>query len=381
MSHLRRRLARTLGTLLGVVLIAGCGGAGANGSEEPVDESTSSLEQSATSGERVVTDVYGRQVEIPARVDSAVVDGWPTRLVVYAGAVDRLIAVGEIDQDAPVYMPYGYVHSDQFGALPASSSGGANDVTYDESIAELQPDVVISTKTEIAAIDELQERLGIPVIGVYQDEVFGESTYFSLRLLGEVFGTEDRAEEVITQLDAWQEDLAGRTAGVPDDERPTAYTGAVNFRGKHGFDGTTSDYMPFDAIGAINVADAVGQDMPFLVDLEQVAEWDPDYIFLNPENIDLINAAYRDNPDYFNGLRALREGVAYSQPTYNYNATNIEIAVADAYYAGTVMFPEEFADIDIDATADEIFEFFYNTPLMTEMNAAGLGFGPLTIGD
>lgn len=79
-------------------------------------------------------------------------------------------------------------------------------------------------------------------------------------------------------------------------------------------------------------------------------------------------------------LRALRDGLAYPQPTYNYNGTNIEIAVADAYYAGTVMFPQEFADIDPDTTADEIFEFFYSTPLMTEMNAAGVGFNPLTIG-
>ncbi|HZK06140.1 MAG TPA: ABC transporter substrate-binding protein [Actinomycetaceae bacterium] len=373
MSNLRRRLAGTLGALLGVVLVAGCGGAGTTGTDAPEG-------QSASSGGRVVTDVYGRQVEIPATVDSAVVDGWPTRLVVYAGAADRLVAVAEIDQGAPVNMPYGYVHSDQFGALPVTASGGSNDVTYDETIIELRPDVVITTKTEIAAIDELQNKLGIPVIGVYQDEVFGGSTYFSLRLLGEVFGTQDRAEEVIAQLDAWQEDLAARTAAVSDDERPTAYTGAVNFRGKHGFDGTTSDYMPFDAIGAINVADTVGQDMPFLVDLEQVAQWDPDYIFLNPENMDLINTAYQDNPDYFDSLRALRDGLAYPQPTYNYNGTNIEIAVADAYYAGTVMFPQEFADIDPDTTADEIFEFFYSTPLMTEMNATGLGFNPLTIG-
>ena len=45
-------------------------------------------------------------------------------------------------------------------------------------------------------------------------------------------------------------------------------------------------------------------------------------------------------------------------PYYN----NIETALADIYYVGKVLYPEQFADIDPVEKADEIYSFSWDSP-------------------
>ena len=118
-----------------------------------------------------------------------------------------------------------------------------------------------------------------------------------------------------------------------------------------------------------------------LVDLEKVVAWDPEIIFLNPANLYLVNEDYAKNPSFYDGLSAVQNGRIYTQVSYNYNSTNIELAVADAYYAGSITYPEAFADVDPVAKADEIFTFMLGEPFYAQLQAAGQGFGQLTIGD
>ena len=94
----------------------------------------------------------------------------------------------------------------------------------------------------------------------------------------------------------------------------------------------------------------------------------------------LVQDEYAKNPAYFRSLRAVQEGKVYALPCFNQYATNIEIAIADAYYAGKVLFPEQFADVDMDQKADELLELFLGTAFYSEMKEAGLSFEPITIG-
>ena len=134
------------------------------------------------------------------------------------------------------------------------------------------------------------------------------------------------------------------------------------------------------AINAKNVADQTGQKIAFTVDLEQVLAWNPEIIFLNPENMDLVNEQYKQNPDFFNELKAVQNNKVYTQLAYNNNYTNVEIALADAYYAGIIIYPDKFKDVSIEKKADEIFEFLLGEKLYSKYVEAGQGFGPLTIG-
>jgi iron complex transport system substrate-binding protein len=44
------------------------------------------------------------------------------------------------------------------------------------------------------------------------------------------------------------------------------------------------------------------------------------------------------------------------QLPYNYYYTNIDIAIANAYYIGSIVYPDMFSDVDVIAKANEIFK-------------------------
>ena len=157
--------------------------------------------------------------------------------------------------------------------------------------------------------------------------------------------------------------------------------GGVSFKGHHGFEGTEAGYGPFTLIGARNLADTTGQSGAFNIDPEQVLRWDPDIIFLDFNGRDLINEDYAKNPDYYNALTAVQEGRVYSQISFRSSASNLETALADAYYAACVMYPERFADVDPEAKAGEIFEKLLGVDPYGDLKEAGYEFRPIQIGE
>lgn len=329
---------------------------------------------------RIITDIYGRRVEIPAQVERIASIGGAARILTYAGCADRLIGVTEMDKSNVAAMPYSVVNAKHFQAISTVGTGGSKDTVFHEELISLSPDVIIAL-TDIDTVNDVQEKTGIPVVAIYPTDMFDESLFTSLSIIGSVMGTEEHCQKVIDYIKECRDDLYNRTKDIEDDEKPTVYAGAVSFRGARGFEGTYGAYPPFDAIGAINVVDETGEKGGIIIDLEKVVVWDPDIIFLNPANMNLVNDHYRTNRSFYESLTAVREGRVYSQIPYNYNWTNIEIAIADTYYAGKIIFPDAFEDIDPIAKADEIFEVMLGQPFYRQLEEAGCTFGPIIIGE
>lgn len=62
----------------------------------PQSQGTSSPQpdsESAGSESRIVTDVYGRQVKLPEKVETVAVIGGAARILTYAGCADKLVGV------------------------------------------------------------------------------------------------------------------------------------------------------------------------------------------------------------------------------------------------------------------------------------------------
>lgn len=119
----------------------------------------------------------------------------------------------------------------------------------------------------------------------------------------------------------------------------------------------------------------------FDIDLEQVLTWDPEIIFLDFNGMSLINEDYADNPDYYQNLTAVKEGKVYSQISFRSSASNLETALADAYYAACIMYPEQFSDIDPVEKAGEIFTALLGTNPYEDLKEAGYEFRQITIGE
>lgn len=323
-----------------------------------------------------VVDAYGRTVELPEQVKSAATVGSAARFVVYAGAQDKLIAVTEMETNASPARPYTMVHKELFANLPTTSNGNhlMETSVNAEELLRLSPDVIISSRSA-AECDELQNSIGIPVVGIsYQDQLFSEDVYTSIEVVGKTLGTQDHATEVVEKMKGWADDLDGRTLGISDSDKPTCYVGAVNYKGAKSFAGTYAHYAPLDAVNAVNVADDLGQEASVEVDLEQISVWDPDYMFLNTGNMNLMEQDYAENTAYFNNLTAFKENHLYSQPSFNFNGTNVETGICDAYFIGMTIYPEEFADVSPEWIYDEIFETMLGAPYYETMKASGLDF-------
>ena len=88
------------------------------------------------------------------------------------------------------------------------------------------------------------------------------------------------------------------------------------------------------------------------------------------------------NPDFYDSLSAVENGRLYSQISFRSSATNAELALADAYYAGTVLYPEQFADIDPAEKFDEIFRMMLGVEdAYSQYAAQGYTFSELKLGE
>ena len=344
-------------------LLVGCGTAGSN-----------------KGNTRTITDGAGRQVEVPETVESVVCVGvGALRYTCYVGAQDLVVGVEDYEVKPGMSRLYNYVNFDKFKDLPVI---GTNGQPYTEEIINLAPDVIVMSAYASVEADDLQTKTGTPVVVVPgSDTTLDDAAYETIRIMGQLYGMENRATELTNYLKGIQKDLDDRTKDIPDSEKPSVYVAGVSFKGAHGFEGTESYYGPFELIHANNLANTTGQTGAFDIDLEQVLSWDPEIIFLDFNGMDLINEDYATNPDYYNSLTAVQEGRVYSQISFRSSASNLETALADAYYAACILYPEQFKDVDPVAKAGEIFEMLLGTNPYEDLKEAGYEFRPIKIGE
>ena len=329
---------------------------------------------------RTVTDFKGRTVEVPAKITSVVCVGvGALRYTCYMGAADLVVGVEDYETKAGISRLYNYVNFDKFKDLPVI---GTNGQPYTEEIITLAPDVIVMSKSASVDADDLQSKTGTPVVVVPgSDSTLDNDCYETIRILGELYSLQTRATELTDYLKGIQKDLSDRTKNIPEADKPSVYVGGVSFKGHHGFEGTEAGYGPFALIGAKNLADTTGQTGAFNIDLEQVLAWDPDVIFVDFNGMSLIQEDYAKNPDYYRSLSAVKNGKVYSQISFRSSASNLETALADAYYAASVIYPEQFKDVDPIAKTGEIFENLLGTNPYDKLQEAGYAFRSIQIGE
>jgi len=330
---------------------------------------------------RTVTDASGRPLSIPDTVDRVICSGSGClRLLTYLQAQDLAVAVDDIEAKANRFdaRPYALANP-QFKAMPIFGQFRGQDNPELILTLEPQPQVVFKTFASMGHDPvELQAKTGLPVVVLDAGNLGAarESFYASLRLMGEVTGKAERAEELIAYFEATIAELAARTEGISEADRPSAYLGGVAYKGPHGFQSTEPAYPPFAFVGARNLArdqGGAGKDVSNTsVAKEQIVAWDPDYLFLDLSTLQMGDEAgglneLRTDPAYAT-LTAVREGRVFGVLPYNWYSQNYESILANAYFIGKVLYPERFEDVDPAAKADEIYAFIVGRPVFRAMN-------------
>lgn len=320
---------------------------------------------------RTVTDMAGRSVTVPGKTTRVVCLGPGTlRLITYLEAADAVIAIESgFEKDTPMGRPYRIAHP-EWSDLPTIGQASPSPQPNAEALVAARPEVIFISYVEGRVADDLAAKTGIPVVILSYGDLASFDTaavFASLRLAGGILGRSERAEAVIDFIVAAQDDLRSRGRGLPAAARPTVYVGGLGFRGTQGITSTESTYPAFELLGARNVAASAGRAGHLFIDREQLLVWDPAIIFIDGGGLAAVRDDYRKDPAFYALLSAVQEGRVYGLLPYNYYTTNIDTALADAYYIGTVVYPERFADVDPAAKADEIYAYLVGKPVYAEM--------------
>ncbi|WP_406676659.1 iron ABC transporter substrate-binding protein [Moorella sp. ACPs] len=329
-----------------------------------------------------ITDLEGREVEIPVPADKIVAIGpGALRLVCYVNGADKVVGIENVEKQKPTGKPY-LLANPELTSKPVIGPGGPDSTPDAEKLASVQPDVIfVASLVDRGHADELQAKTNIPVVVLSYGKLapFDEDVYKSLQLIGKITGNEKRAGEVVAYLKNCQQDLKARTKDIPEEKKPRVYVGALGMKGAHGIESTQAQYPPFVAINARNVADETGKRGSIMIDREKLLSWDPDIIFIDEAGLGLVQEDYKKNPQFYQSLKAVKTGQLYGQIPYNYYTTNIDTAIADAYYAGKVIYPEQFKDVDPAGKADDIYQFLLGKPVYDQMARDFGGFKKLSL--
>lgn len=392
-------IALLLAALMAVAL-CGCGGAAgstpAAGSSASVPESPAASQDAAASGPEqsaaiTVTDMIGREVAVtPGSYQRVVCIGaGALRMYSYVGDTALLCGVEDIDnpalEDRPKMFdsaarPYVLAFGDVFAQLPSCGVGGPNAQAAEaEKILSCGPDIVISEYEDVEKEDALQQQLGVPVITLRSGPggVFDEAFSQSLALLGEVFGTQERAEALTSFIAAEREEISARTAAVADADKPGVYICGLGNWGTTDHLMTAEHYLPFTVANIRNVV--TGLEAPGIQPLEEEKfvelGQEMDILFIDAAAVKNIKPLYAEDSTLFDACKAWQEGEVYLQLAYNAYYTNYEIALINTWFLAKTVYPDLFADIDLTAKTNEVTEAFLGQELAEEIFALPGSFG------
>ncbi|HQL58861.1 MAG: Periplasmic binding protein [Euryarchaeota archaeon ADurb.Bin009] len=379
--YTRLLTAAALAALVLLMAAAGCTGTTAGGG--------------AAGEEITVTDGFGRSVTAPSPPESVVCSGSGClRYLVYLQAQDLVVGVDDIEkkEQEAEGRPYALAYGSKFKDLPLIGEFRGKDDP--EKIISIGPDVVFKTGstgtaygTSAAEADKLEDKTGIPVVafpyGSLRDDAEKAEMYGGLRVMGEVLGKQDRAEEVIAYIDATMADLERRTGDIPAADQKSVYVGGISSAGAHGIISTEPAYPPFLWVHAKNVATGLGTAHADVAK-EALVNWDPEYIFIDAGTTQMESGGAvgeLKNDAALAGLSAAKNGKVYGVLPYNFYNTNYETVLADAYFVGKTLYPDRFADVDPVKKADEIYTFFVGKPVFGDLNGQynNLGFAAIPL--
>ncbi len=296
------------------------------------------------------------------------------RMISYLGVTDKVVAVEQVEKRLEVSNPYRLVHP-EYGELPVFGEGhGRDNIEYILN-CNPRPDVIIRIENPGAGIDPnvLQERTGIPVIVIPYGDLGQDRAVFdrSLLLLGEVFGKQDRARNIINFINEQITQLEHRTQDISEEKRPSVYLGGLSFRGTHGINSTAPVYPPFNWLHVKNPAavleSGVIRGKQAMVSKEQLVSWNPDFFFVDLGTVYMDNnggLADLQNQKIYRNIKAIQNKQVYTlYPNISYNI-NFAVMIANAWFIGKTVYPEQFKDVDINKKIEEIFQFMLNDPVM-----------------
>ena len=375
-------MKRTIALILAALMALALSGCEVVGAEAPAPEGAAEV---------TVTDMIGREVAVTPGAYSRVacVGAGALRMYCYVADTGLLCGVEDIDNETlgnrpkmfdSTARPYVMAYGDVFAGLPSCGTGGPQAQTAEtEKILSCAPDIVISEYEDTEKEDALQEQLGVPVITLRSGPagVFDESFFGSLRLLGTIFGREEKAEALVSFIEREREEISARTAGIPEEEKPAVYVCGLGNWGTTNHLMTAPNYVSFTVANVKNAVTGLAAPGIQPIEAEKFAALgeDMDVMIIDAAAVKNIRPLYAEDPAMFDTCRAWRDGEVYLQMAYNAYYTNYEIALINTWFIAKSVYPDRFGDVDLTEKANGITKAFLGQELAERIASAPSGFG------
>lgn len=294
----------------------------------------------------VLTDMAGREVSIEA-VPERIVSGYyiSTSTLIALGIQDKLVGIEAKADKRPIYK----LSAPELIELP--NVGTAKEFNLEGCLA-LEPDLVILPLKLKSAAQTLEE-LGIPVLLVNPESQ--EQLMEMVAMLGDATGTADRANELVSYIEAQEAALAGLLA---DAGTPTVYLG-----GNSSLLSTAGQAMyQSDMIvraGGVNVAAEIEDTYWVDISYEQLLAWDPDYIILASDASYTAEDVLAD--ENLKDCTAVKNGNVYHLPADVESWDSpVPSGFLGSFWMASVLHGDLITEEDRDAVINEFYDTFYD---------------------
>ncbi len=339
-----RKARRLFELLLILALCAGLAACGNAPGKETAEKATT----------RSFTDSVGRTVELPERIERVIPSGNMAMMFVYPLAADKLAALADpLSDEALRYL------GEELAALPTVGNLYKTGTQMNvEELANIRADVFIdfgeAKETVGEDLDALQSLLGIPCVFISGTL---ENAAASYRLLGELLGQPEEAERCAAYIETIV--TAARNTFERVEKKDAVILNGTDGLGCVAAGSFQDEIWAFMLRNAAVVADAQMYKST-AIDLEQLANWDPEYLFFynSPDPATIVDGgAWR-------ALTAVKNGRVFAVPSgpwgYSYPpSVNRYLAVL---WLSELLYPGEF-DWDARALTKEFYELFYHYEL------------------
>lgn len=333
-----------------------------------------------------ITDITGRKVEVNVPVQRVILG--EGRQVYFTAALDTddpfKRVVGWRDDFKKADLDGYNIYLQKFPDMAKIPTfGGMKDGTFDiEQAVALKPDVIImnteaKSATEESGYIEKLAKVGIPLVYIDFREKPMQNTDASMRIIGTLFGKQDRAEEFVTFRQAEISKVTDRLAKAGDLKKPVVF---MERAGGYSDDccmsfGNENFGAMVELAGGVNLAKDIIPGTFGTVNPEQIIASNPDQIIVTGSNWELYVpggkwvgvgpgaheadartklAALMQRPG-FTGVKAVTEGNVHAIWHQFYNSPYQFVAVQQI---AKWLHPDLFKDLDPDATFRALHERF-----------------------
>jgi iron complex transport system substrate-binding protein len=309
-----------------------------------------------------VVDSTGRQVRPPAKVERIYAAGPPASLLVFAIAPDKLTGwTRGMRPNEAQFFEERYASLPELGRLT-----GRGDTANVEVVLSAKTDLIVDVGSTVPSLASLaqsvQDRTGIPY-ALFDGRI--ESTPAVLRALGRLMGNERSAQELAAWYESELRDAKQRAA--LSRSRPLVYYG----RGPAGLQTGGKGSINVDVLEFLGARNAAAEARAGLVTVpfEQVILWNPQVILTTDPNF--WRSAWGD--PRWRAVDAVSCRQLFLSPHLPFGWFDFPPGpnrLLGIWWAGKLLEPEAFKDVDLRAKAREFHRRFYHrVPTEAQLDA------------